>query len=312
MHTETDENSILYQGTSGPGLGKTIVLVSGDEEYRSEEALPILARVLAEHHGFTCRVLFAINRETGEVDPATNDNLPGLHHLAEADLMLLFIRFRQLPDDQAKRIMEHTQAGKPIVAIRTATHAFRYAEESGSPFAAYSFRSPDPEGGYGKFFLGETWAGHHGKHGYESTRGVMNAEAKDHPILRGFEPFWCPTDVYKVNALPEDATVLVWGEVLVGMNREDSPHPEKNNPRMPLIWVRERDGKAPIVTSTAGAAIDLVDPGLRRVLVNACYYSLGLGERIPACSEVGANPVNPSYFKMGGFKRGLKPADFLA
>src|SRR4249920_2201551 len=60
---------IVLPGGEGPGKGKSIVLVSGDEEYRSEEALPQLARILAKHHGFTCTVLFAIDKETGEIDP---------------------------------------------------------------------------------------------------------------------------------------------------------------------------------------------------------------------------------------------------
>ncbi len=52
-----------------PGKGKKIVLVSGDEEYRSEEALPMLAKILADKHGFDCVVLFSINPETKTVDP---------------------------------------------------------------------------------------------------------------------------------------------------------------------------------------------------------------------------------------------------
>ena len=60
---------VVYEGNEGPGTGKHIVLVSGDEEYRSEEALPMLGKILATHHGFRCTVLFAIHPETGEIDP---------------------------------------------------------------------------------------------------------------------------------------------------------------------------------------------------------------------------------------------------
>jgi hypothetical protein len=100
------------------------VLVSGDEEYRSEEALPQLARILSEHHGFKCTVLFAIDPADGTVNPNINNNIPGLEALASAAAMILFTRFRDLPDDQMKYIADYVNAGKPIIAMRTATHAF--------------------------------------------------------------------------------------------------------------------------------------------------------------------------------------------
>ena len=97
-----------------PGEGVHIVWVSGDEEYRSEEALPAVAKIMAVHHGFKCTVLFAINSETGEIDPNDQTNIPGLHHLETADLMVLFTRFRELPDEQMKYIVDFTNSGKPF------------------------------------------------------------------------------------------------------------------------------------------------------------------------------------------------------
>src|SRR5947207_14650291 len=81
---------VVYEGKAGPGKGKHIVLVSGDEEYRSEEALPQLGKILARHHGFKCTVLFAIDPKTGTIDPRVNNNIPGLEALRSADLMILF------------------------------------------------------------------------------------------------------------------------------------------------------------------------------------------------------------------------------
>src|SRR4051812_40102537 len=72
---------VVFQGRDGPGKGKHIVLLAGDEEYRSEEALPQLARILSERHGFKCTVSFSINKETGEIDPNTKDNQPGIEAL---------------------------------------------------------------------------------------------------------------------------------------------------------------------------------------------------------------------------------------
>ena len=132
---------VTYEGNEGLGKGKHIVLVSGDEEYRSEEALPMLAQILSKHHGFKCTVLFAIDPQTGEIDPENQTNIPGLEQLQTADLMVLFTRFRELPDEQMKYIDEYTQGGKPVVALRTSTHAFQYKRNMESPYAKYSFNS---------------------------------------------------------------------------------------------------------------------------------------------------------------------------
>lgn len=98
-----DKLWLQYQGGEGPGKGKHIVLISGDEEYRSEEALPMLARILSNRHGFKCTVLFAIDPKNGVVNPYVNDNIPGLHFLKGADLMFIATRWRQLPDEQMNR-----------------------------------------------------------------------------------------------------------------------------------------------------------------------------------------------------------------
>ena len=87
----------------GPGHGRHIVFLAADDEYRSEESMPLMARILAERHGFDCTVLFAVNRKTGVIDPGQRDHLPGLEALARADLMVVFTRFRVLPDDRCGR-----------------------------------------------------------------------------------------------------------------------------------------------------------------------------------------------------------------
>src|SRR6476659_8403021 len=116
-----DDPWAVYQGSGeGVGKGKHIVLVSGDEEYRSEEALPQLGKILAKHHGFKCTVLFAIDPTTGIINPNVNNNIPGLENLKTADLMVIFTRFRNLPDEQMKYVADYIQAGKPVVGLRTA------------------------------------------------------------------------------------------------------------------------------------------------------------------------------------------------
>ena len=115
------------------------------------------AKLLAKHHGFDCTVVFAIDPDTGEIDPSCQTNIPGLHHLDSADLMVLFTRFRELPDEQMKHIVDYTNSGGPVMGLRTATHAFKYSRNPGSPYVKYSCDSEVFEGGYGRQVLGETW-----------------------------------------------------------------------------------------------------------------------------------------------------------
>ena len=312
------KESIVYQGTAGPGVGKHIVFVTGDEEYRSEEAGVVMARILALHHGFKCTVLFAIDPSDGTINPQVLDNIPGLEALDSADLCVVNLRFRELPDAQMKHFVDYVNSGKPLIGLRTATHAFNYVKNKQSPYAKYSCTSKDWPGGFGRQVLGETWVNHHGLHGSQSTRGIVNDTFKDHPILRGVNDIWGPTDVYTVSHLGQDAKVLVWGQVLSGMHPTDPPlkdDPEKkNDPMMPVVWTRSYTGESgktsTIVTTTMGAAIDLESAGLRRLLVNSCYWLLGLGDQISPTSDV--SPVGefkPLNFGFGEHRKGVKPED---
>lgn len=304
-----------YEGKQGPGRGKHIVLISGDEEYRSEQALPMLARILSVRHGFKCTVLFAINPADHTIDPVILTNLPGMEALDSADLCVLGLRFRDLPNDQMKHFVDYLNAGKPVIALRTSTHAFAFNINKDSPYAKYDWRSKEWPGGFGQQVLGETWVAHHGDHGKESTRGVRNQTLQNHPLLRGVSDVWGPTDVYAVSHLPADAKVLLWGQVLSGMKPTDPPvDGAKNTPMMPLAWVhdyRGEKGKASkILTTTMGAAVDLENEGLRRLLVNGCYWAVGLQKQIPAKANVDyVGDYKPLGFGFGKFEKGLKPAD---
>lgn len=306
---------VTFEGASGPGAGKHIVFVTGDEEYRSEEGMPQMAKILAVHHGFTCTVLFSINRESGEIDPETLDNIPGLDVLEDADLMVLFTRFRELPDAQMKHIIDYTNSGKPIIALRTATHPFNYIKNPESPYAKYTWNNPDADwkGGYGRQVLGETWVNHYGHHGVESTRGEIVPSMKDHPIVQGCEDIWGPTDVYGITELTGDSQPLVRGIVLTGMNPDDPPH-EAKTVKHPIAWIKTYTGasgrKSRVFTTTMGASEDLRSAGLRRLLVNAAYWAVGLEDAIPPKSKVAiVGEYEPTPFGFGAHKRGLKPGD---
>ena len=307
---------ITFEGSRGPGEGKHIVLVSGDEEYRSEEALPQLAKILARRHGFRCTVLFAIDPADGTINPNRRDNIPGLEVLEKADLMVLFTRFRDLPDEQMKHIVDYVESGRPVIGMRTATHAFD--PSPGRKYQRYGWKSKEWDGGFGRQVLGETWIDHHGLHGKQSTRGVLATGEEKHPILRGIRDgdIWGPTDVYAVRLpLLGDSRPLVLGQVLEGMAPADAPAPGKqNDPMMPVAWVKTyttaRANKARVFTTTMGASQDLLSEGLRRLLVNACYWAMGLEDKIPARSNVDlVGEYQPLPFAFGGFRKGAKPEE---
>ncbi|MCP5527104.1 MAG: ThuA domain-containing protein [Verrucomicrobiales bacterium] len=304
-----DDPWLGFPAGNGPGEGRHIVLISGDEEYRSEEAMPMLGRLLSQRHGFRCTVLFAIDPATGAIDPNTTDNIPGLETLEDADLMVVFTRFRDLPDTQMRFVDAYLEAGKPVIGIRPSVVAFRPPRES--RFFKYSSDNNGPEyaGGFGQHVLGATWISHHGRHGAESTRGLPVEALAGHQILHGVGPMWGPTDVYTVRTpIPSDGEVLVMGEVLQGMDPTDPP---SDKPRMPLAWTRSyrtATGTARVFTTTMGASQDFLDENFRRLVVNACYWATGIEERISPRSNVDfVGAYEPTPFGFDGFRKGLVP-----
>lgn len=313
-----DDQWLTVSGASGPGQGKNVVLVSGDEEYRSEEALTQLAKILATHHGFSCTVLYAIDPKNGEISPNTGNNIPGLEALAKADLMVIATRFRNLPDEQMKHIDDYLRAGKPVIGMRTATHAFNVPKDRAYAHYGNGYGGEKKEwaDGFGRLVLGEKWISHHGHHGKESTRGILAPDAKDHPILRGIADgdIWGPTDVYGVRLpLPGDSKPLVLGQVLTAMTPDSAPvEGKKNDPMMPVAWTKTYaiDGgpAGRVFTTTMGSSTDMAAEGTRRMLVNACYWATGLEDKIPAKSTVDlVGSFEPTPFGFNGARKGLKP-----
>ena len=299
------------EGGNGPGRGKHVVLVSGDEEYRSEEGLPQLAAILSRRHGFRCTVLFAIDPADMTINPNRNDNIPGLEALRGADLMIIATRWRDLPDDQMKHLVDYIESGRPIIGLRTATHAFDLKKSA--TYRRYTWNSKEWDGGFGRQVLGETWIAHHGQHGKQSTRGVIAPGKQKHPILRGLRDgdIWGPTDVYRVRLpLPGDSDTLLLGQVLESMSPDAAPvKGPQNEPMMPVAWTRGYN-RARVFTTTMGSSQDLASEGLRRVLVNAVYWATGLESRIPRKANVDlVGAYNPLPFGFGKFKRGVKPED---
>lgn len=176
---------LVYEGVSGVGHGKHIVFLAGDHEYRSEESLPALVRLLAKHHGFKCTVLFNIDPETGEIVAGSPSNMPHMEALNTADLAVVFLRFQNLPAEQMKHFDEYLKRGGPVVGMRTATHAFKIP--AGKEYSKYSYDAKEPsyELGFGHQVLGQTWVGHYGRNHQQSTRITIVDAMKSHPILQG-------------------------------------------------------------------------------------------------------------------------------
>ncbi|MBA4068023.1 MAG: hypothetical protein C0501_30825 [Isosphaera sp.] len=310
---------VVLDGKDGPGKGRHVVLVSGDQEYRSEEAIPQLAKILATRHGFKCTVLFTTDPKTGTVNPTIN-NVPGLEALKTADLLVIFTRFLDLPDDQMKAFADYVEAGNPVVGLRTSTHAFNVGGKKEYARLGNGSGVKGWEGGFGRQVLGEKWVNHHGAHGKEGTRGRLAKGQEDNPILRGIKDgeIFGTTDVYTANP-PSDSTILVLGEVTETLKPDSKAVAgKKNEPMMPVAWARTyqvggRPGRA--FCTTMGASQDLEYEATRRLVVNGCYWAVGLGEKIPEKSDVtlvGEYKPTPFRFrKSEEWQPGKTPAELL-
>jgi len=292
-HAAEDEQWLTYPGGEGPGKGKKIVLIAADQEYRSEQSMPMMAKILSTHHGFDCTVLFGVN-EKGEVDPTMPvypekgkefrpHHIPGLEQLATADLVIFFTRLLTLPMAERELIVKYVDSGRPILALRTANHGFH---------AALPYKINGKSVNWGNEVLGGTFMGHHGRYHADSTRGILVEEQKDHPILIGVSGIWGNSDVYRTykegTSLPAECTALVWGQPLLGRNPDDAPNPKLES--LPVAWFKSwqtSEGRsARVFQSTMGSGMDLENAGLRRLIVNAAYWGMGLEASITPTRSV--------------------------
>jgi len=282
---------LIFKGGKGPGRGMHIVLISAEQEYRSEQSMPMLAKILSKRHGFDCTVLFSLN-EQGEVDPTQKirwqdkeviHSIPGLQHLAKADLLILFSRLITLPDEQIRHIITYLDSGKPIIGIRTANHGF---------LDNFPYIKDEKKVRFGDDVLGGSFRGHHGNWHADSTRGIFVKEMKGHPILVGVKDIWGPSDVYRTypegKSLPDGCQALVYGQPLLGRKPTDAANTKKEP--LPIAWTKTWTGTtgktARVFHLTMGSAKDYQSAGLRRLTINAAYWGLGIDDRIQATSSV--------------------------
>lgn len=281
---------LTFPGGDGPGNGKQIVLIAAEQEYRSEQSMPMLAKILAEHHGFDCTVLFSVN-EQGQVDPtlpapfkdkSKRHNIPGLEHLAQADCVIWMSRFMQLPDEQLQQFHNYFDSGKPLIALRTANHGFWGGTQYFKNGQQVSLRE----------LLGGSFMGHHGGWHRESTQGIVVDQQKTHPILTGVEKIWGTSDVYRCHddeaPFPDDCTALILGQPLQSLSPDAPPNLDKQP--LPIAWIKNWTGnqgkESRIFHFTMGSAKDFQNAGVRKLTVNAVYWGLEMEPLIRAQAKV--------------------------
>ena len=283
----------------------------------------MMAGILSNHHGFDCTVLFGVN-DKGMVDPTMpvypkkgkedefeQHNIPGLEHLKSADLVIFFHRLLTLPEGQLKQIATYLDSGKPIIALRTANHGFR---------GRIPYSKEGKNINFGRDILGGSFMGHHGGWHREATRGTIVKELASHPIVTGVHDIWGPSDVYRTykegTTLPKGCTTLVWGQPLTGLSPEDKPNIKKE--ALPVAWFKtwstSMENKARVFNTTMGSARDLQSAGLRRLIINASYWGMGLEDKITSdrsvayTSKYEPRPSGFNYEKLG--VRPQLPSDF--
>ena len=180
-----------------------------------------------------------------------------------ADLMVIGTRFRDPSPEDAKHVTKFLNEGKPVIGIRTSTHAFKWLNDR-SFGGSITFKD------FGPKVMGEGWVSHHGKHKVEGARGVIESANADHPILRGVSDVFGPSDVYGINALTAKGHHLTPG----AGNREPGPQIQacsvtkiiRCSPLPGSIPMSSPNGsKGTTFCTTMGASVDLVSEDLRRL-----------------------------------------------
>ena len=205
-----------------------VCLVSGSAEYKSDESLTALKTYLEANFAVACSLVIA--KDGG-------DNLPGIEAIDTTDVALIFTRRLKPPADQLDRVRKYCQAGRPIVGLRTASHAFQTWLE------------------FDKEVLGGNYKNHYGA-GPEVKVSIAD-KAKDHPILAGVQPFTTKASLYRNPDIAPDVTLLLTGT--------SADHTE------PVAWTRVHNGGRVFYTSL-GAPEDFANDNFKRMLVNALFW----------------------------------------
>ncbi|MCM8531389.1 MAG: ThuA domain-containing protein [Lentisphaeraceae bacterium] len=304
---------LVFEGKEGPGKGKHIVFIAGDEEYRSEEAMPLMAQIMAKQ-GFKCSVLFSLD-DKGNVSPNSQGSLSNPAALDTADAIVMSIRFRNWNDAAMQKFDNAVMRGVPLTGLRTTTHAFKFPKNS--KWFKYSFNASKESGwhkGFGRQLMGETWVSHHGKHKKEGTRSFVEEANKSHEVLNGVGEIFGTTDVYGANPDTASSTILLRGAVTKTLEPNSPLVASKNKPMQPMAWIRNyKNAKGNvnrIFTTTMGASTDLVDEDLRRLVGNGILWSMKIS--VPKKLDVSLpGEFNPNFYSNNKYKKNTPPEGFI-
>lgn len=225
-----------------------VVVLAGDGEYQSHLTMkPVSERILGLGG-------IEMDYRTSDVIEDTplfpQSTFGGLESLADADLLIMYMRFRVLPDDETQAIADYLATGGNVLALRTSNHAFHPILES----AWFDWTT-----NFADDVLGSAWKGHHG---HTSTTEIT--QVADHPILNAMPSHFSVESWLYTTRPPEDATVLLWGEPI---NPEGESHPS------PVAWVREL-GTQRIFYTSVGGQTDLQREEVLQLISNAAEWCL--------------------------------------
>lgn len=250
---------LLFAQSSKAGKKPLVVFVTGDHEYSSEETMPVIAAALEKDYGMKTIVLKA------SPDYNSEENIPGLEVLKQADLAVFFLRWRRLPPEQLAYIDAYLKSGKPVMGFRTTTHAFHFPEghpsEKWNAFGEFALNAPPGWGGAAK----------HTHYGHESSTDVyVIPEQANNPILTGVATnFHVRSWLYRV--LPDypvkGSTWLLMGKAV---------NPDKEAIENPVAWTGTNSFGGRVFMTTLGHPEDFTQEPFQRLVINAVHYELGL------------------------------------
>ena len=289
----------LSCNTSNIEKGPHIVFVIGDEEYRSEESMPMLASILKRE--LNAKVSFCMSVDSaGYIDPNRTDYISNLSALDSADLMVLFTRFRNIPKADLSHIQEFAESGKPMVGFRTSTHAFLYKDSS---FLHMNNEWPT------KIF-GQQWITHHGhfEDGNKPLTDISIRSAnKSNSILNGVKPFKAYSWLYHVDGgnwtLSGNPNILLDGLALKSnheLNNKLDEFPMTNPVAWTKTYIGNKKKSARVFFTTLGHPYDFKEEAMRKLSLNGIYWALGLESKIPEDGvssqlESSYNPNNSGF-----------------
>lgn len=282
-----------------------IVFIMGDDEYRSEESMPMLAKILQREMNAKVSLCFPVD-SNGYINPNTKDNIINLESLKTADLMVIFCRFRALPDNQLQYILDYVDSGRPIVGFRTSTHLFQYKDDKNKEYLNNEW----PQ----KVF-GQKWVTHHG-HFDDGNNPLTSVFTKNtqHKILTGLKPFEAYSWLYHVDGgdwkLYGDSSPFLYGKALkTNHEKELDKFPLEN----PVAWTKtyttSKGKSARVFFTTLGHPYDFKNENMRRLAVNGIYWALGkesmISEKIKVSPEGEYVPGNSGFGEK--YQKGVKP-----